>query len=373
MGEGIASVSLDLVRVVLTDIEPRRLEAARARIEAALAKRSASGAITDDEKRERSETLVTALNPAAVGASELVIEAVFEDLAVKRATFAELEKVVPPDTVLASNTSALPIAAIAEGLAHPGRVVGMHYFSPVPKMPLLEVVAPAGAAPWAVDTAVAFGIRQGKVVIVVGDGPGFYTTRVLAPLLNESMLLLGEGAAPEALEDALRDFGFPVGPLTLLDEVGLDVAAHVSGDLGAAFADRGHSPSGALGALVARGMLGRKAGRGFHLYRNGKKRGFNDEAIALVRHGEAEIPKPLIVERLVLSMVAEAARCLDEGILRSEEDGDLGAILGLGFPPFRGGPFAWSRSEGKREVAARLGALAAAHGPRFTPSRWFAE
>lgn len=372
MGEGIASVSLDLVRVVLADLDPKRLEGARASIESALEKRARAGAITEAEWRERSETLVTALNPAAVRESELVIEAVFEDLALKRKVFAELESAVAADTVLASNTSALPIAKIAAGLAHPERVVGMHYFSPVPKMPLLEIVAPAAAAAWAIDTAVAFGVRQGKVVIVVGDGPGFYTTRALAPLLNEAMILLGEGARPQALEDALRDFGFPVGPLTLLDEVGLDVAAHVSKDLGDAFAGRGHRPSDALAALVSRGMLGRKSGRGFYLYRDSKKRGFNDEALGLIaRTGEREVPPEALSERLVLSMVAEAAHCLDEGILRSEEDGDLGAILGLGFPPFRGGPFAWSRSEGKSAVARRLEALAVAHGPRFAPAEWF--
>ncbi|MCA1732054.1 MAG: hypothetical protein LC732_00445, partial [Acidobacteria bacterium] len=372
MGEGIASVSLDLTRVVLTDVDPRRLEQARETIEAALRKRAASGAITEEERRERFARLATALNPAAVGESELVIEAVFEDLALKRKILAELEAAVGADTVLASNTSALPIARISAELAHPERVVGMHYFSPVPKMPLLEVVAPAGAAPWAVETAVGFGIRQGKVVIVVGDGPGFYTTRALAPLLNEAMLLLAEGAAPRIVEDALRSFGFPVGPLTLLDEVGIDVAAHVSADLGTAFAARGHRPSSALGILAGGGMLGRKSGRGFYIYRNGKKRGLNPEALKAIGPAEgAEIPERDVAERLVLAMVAEAARCLDDGILRSEEDGDLGAILGLGFPPFRGGPFAWSRSEGKREIARRLEALAEAHGPRFAPAAWF--
>ncbi|HSN67808.1 MAG TPA: 3-hydroxyacyl-CoA dehydrogenase NAD-binding domain-containing protein [Thermoanaerobaculia bacterium] len=374
MGEGIASVSLDLVRVVLADVDHARLEKARASIERTLSRRAESGAITEDEKRERSSTLMTAINPASAGECELVIEAVFEDLALKRKLFRELEAVSGPDAVLASNTSALPIAKIAEGLARPERVVGMHYFSPVPKMPLLEVVAPASAAGWAVDTAVAFGIRQGKVPIVVGDGPGFYTTRTLAPLLNEAMLLLGEGAPPQKLEDALRNFGFPVGPLTLLDEVGLDVAAHVSSDLGEAFAARGHRPSSALAALVGEGMLGRKSGRGFYLYHDGKKRGFNPAALkAIGQPAAAAIPESDIEERLVLSMVAEAARCLDDGILRSEEDGDLGAILGLGFPPFRGGPFAWSRSEGKGEVARRLDALAAAHGARFAPPAWFRE
>ncbi|HEY0591246.1 MAG TPA: 3-hydroxyacyl-CoA dehydrogenase NAD-binding domain-containing protein, partial [Thermoanaerobaculia bacterium] len=376
MGEGIASVALDVARVVLTDVDPKRLEAARASIEASLGRGVQAGGITDEERRERAATLVTALGPAAVAGSEIVIEAVFEDLSLKRKLFAELEVVVAPDTVLASNTSALPIAKIADGLAHPERVVGMHYFSPVPKMPLLEVVAPPRAAAWAVDTAVAFGVRQGKIAIVVGDGPGFYTTRALAPLLNEAMLLLREGAGAEAIEDGLRDFGFPVGPLTLLDEVGLDVAAHVSTDLGAAFAARGHAPSDALAALVARGMLGRKSGAGFHLYKGGAKRGWNEDALALARgtaEGEREIPRALVVERLVLSMVAEAARCLDDGILRSEEDGDLGAILGLGFPPFRGGPFAWSRSEGKRNVRRRLETLAASQGPRFAPSAWFQE
>lgn len=371
MGEGIASVTLDRHPVVLEDLDPERLRKARASIGRSLEKRANAGALTSDEAAERASRLVTSSALDDLAGCDLVIEAVFEDLSLKRELFRELEDLVGEDAVLASNTSALPIARIAEGLRRPERAIGMHYFSPVPKMPLLEIVAPAAASPRAVERARAFGIAQGKVPIVVGDGPGFYTTRVLAPLLNEAMLLLEEGAPPALVESSLRDFGFPVGPLTLLDEVGIDVAAHVSRDLGEAFAAAGHRPSAALEQLVAAGTLGRKAGRGFFVYRDGKKKGLDEEVLRMIAPDGSRGAPDGIVDRMVLAFVNEAARALDEGILRSEEDGDLGAVLGLGFPPFRGGPFTWARTEGKANAGGRLRSLAQQHGPRFQPAKWF--
>lgn len=374
MGEGIASVSLDLQTVVLEDLDRQRLENACASIRRTIEKRVSSGSLSSGDGEERMARLVAAGSLEELRGCDLVIEAVFEDLSLKREIFASLERIVPEHAILASNTSALPIGRISERLHHPERVVGMHYFSPVPKMPLLEIVAPVRADERAVERVRSFGIAQGKIPIVVGDGPGFYTTRVLAPLLNEAMLLLEEGTRPEAIESAARDFGFPVGPLTLLDEVGLDVAAHVSRDLGEAFAANGHRPSVALQRLVEAGILGRKSGRGFFVYRDGHKRGFDENVLQQIAPAErrrSEAPAD-VTDRIVLAFVNEAARALDDGILRSEQDGDLGAVLGLGFPPFRGGPFAWSRSEGKPEVARRLRALEQSLGPRFNPARWFA-
>jgi 3-hydroxyacyl-CoA dehydrogenase / enoyl-CoA hydratase / 3-hydroxybutyryl-CoA epimerase len=368
MGEGIASVSIDRVSVVFQDVNAEAVERAGNRIRDSLDRRMRSGAIRREDASERSERLITAASIEGMAGCDLVIEAVFEDLELKRRIFAELERVVEPQAILASNTSAIPIAKIAERLRYPERVLGMHYFSPVPKMPLLEIVAPEAADADIVDSARAFGLWQGKTVIVVGDGPGFYTTRILSPYLYETILLLGDGAEPAEIDDAIRAFGFPVGPVTLLDEVGLDVAAHVARDLGEAFSHRGFAPSAALEKAVQAGRLGRKNGCGFFNYKKGRRGALDPSILPIMGFGpRRKIEPQQIVDRLVLAMVAEALRCLADGTLRSEEDGDLGAVLGLGFPPFLGGPFAWVASQGRNRVDERLTELAGRYGERFKP------
>jgi 3-hydroxyacyl-CoA dehydrogenase/enoyl-CoA hydratase/3-hydroxybutyryl-CoA epimerase len=381
MGEGIAAVSLPLAPVVLRDLSEEALARAARGIHSSFARRVRSGALTRLERDRRWNALTATTDLAELSRADLVVEAVFEDLALKRRVLAEVEAVVAENAVFASNTSALEIGRIAEGARNPSRVVGMHYFSPVPKMPLLEVVVGRQTSPEALATARAFGQAQGKTVVVVRDGPGFYTTRILAPYMNEAILLLDEGAAIEELDAALRDFGFPVGPATLLDEVGIDVAAHVATDLGAAFASRGASPSPTLAKLEAAGVLGRKAGKGFFLYptegRGGKGKGKAspgpkrvNPAVYSFFGGPSRRPVPAgeMADRLSLLMVNEAAFCLDEGILSSAKDGDLAAILGLGFPPFRGGPFRHVDALGASAIVARLEELAGRHGPRFSPA-----
>lgn len=378
MGEGIAAVSLPLAPVVLRDLSEEALSRAARGIASSLSRRVRAGAITRLERDRRWNALTATADLSELRRSDLVVEAVFEELALKRRVLAEVEAVVSEDAVFASNTSALEIGKIAEGARNPSRVVGMHYFSPVPKMPLLEVVVGRQTSPEALATARAFGQAQGKTVVVVKDGPGFYTTRILAPFMNEAILLLDEGAVIEELDAALRDFGFPVGPATLLDEVGIDVAAHVAGDLGAAFASRGASPSPTLAKLKEAGVLGRKAGKGFFLYpkagdprsraKGGAKQVNRDVYSFFGGASRRSVPAPLMVDRLSLLMVNEAAWCLDEGILSSPADGDLAAILGLGFPPFRGGPFRHVDALGAAAVVARLEELAARHGSRFSPA-----
>ena len=368
MGEGIASVSVDRVPVVLEDVNGDSVARASRRIRESLDRRMRSGSISGDEATERFERLTTATSIEGLAECDLVVEAVYEDLELKRGIFAELERVVDPRAILASNTSAIPIAKIADGLRHPERVVGMHYFSPVPKMPLLEIVAPGAADADVVESARAFGVRQGKTVIVVGDGPGFYTTRILSPYLYETILLLEDGAEPAEIDNAMRAFGFPVGPIVLLDEVGIDVAAHVARDLGEAFSHRGFAPSAALEKAVQAGRLGRKNGCGFYKYKKGRRGDLDPSILPVMGFGpRRKIEREQIVDRLAFAMVAEAQRCLADGTLRSEEDGDLGAVLGLGFPPFLGGPFAWVALQGKKRVDEHLSELAARHGERFTP------
>ncbi len=377
MGAGVASVSLGLCPVVVRDLSDEVLGRAAKTVDDGLKKQVRSGAIRAvDADRRRSRLLLTTEVDDLEGA-DLVIEAVFEDLELKRRVLAEVEERVSAAAVFASNTSALPIAEIAAHAHYPERVIGMHYFSPVPKMPLLEIVVAEKTARWAVDTARAFGTAQGKTCIVVKDGPGFYTTRILAPFLNEAVLLVEEGAAVEDVDRAMKDFGYPVGPLALIDEVGIDVGAHVARDLGRAFADRGLEGSGAMPRMLEAGLDGRKNGRGFYLYPATKKKGpkpVNRKVYELLGGaGRRQIAATEIQDRLALLMVNEAVHCLQEGVISSPRDGDLGAILGLGFPPFRGGPFRYVDTVGRGKIVARLEELAAAHGERFQPAGMLAE
>jgi len=301
---------------------------------------------------------------------DLVVEAVFEDLELKRRVLQEVEARARPETIFASNTSSLPISGIAAASARPETVVGMHYFSPVEKMPLLEVVVTEQTADWVTATAVDLGKRQGKTVIVVRDGAGFYTSRILAPYMNEAAWLLAEShAAIDQIDDVMTDWGFPVGPVVLLDEVGIDVAAKVAKILFEAFGDR-LKPPDTMDALLSDGRLGRKSGRGFYRYEAGTKAGVDPSVYAAIGQDEERrrLPPGKIQRRLGLAMVNEAARCLQEGILRSARDGDIGAIFGLGFPPFFGGPFSYVDRVGAAEVVRRLERLEAQHGRRFEPA-----
>jgi 3-hydroxyacyl-CoA dehydrogenase/enoyl-CoA hydratase/3-hydroxybutyryl-CoA epimerase len=323
---------------------------------------------------------------AGFSKTDLVVEAVFEEIQIKQDVMRELDRVLPAETVIASNTSALPITEIAHNSRHPERVVGMHFFSPAERMPLLEVVRPAGAADWAVERAVAVGTKMGKTVIVVGDMPGFYTSRVLGVMMNEAAILLGEGADMAAVDRAMTSFGFPVGPFVLFDEVGLEVARHAGERIARAFGDRIPATRVVAGLVEAR-QTGKRVGAGFYIWPRtprvpralrglvqGPSRVANPAAYQLAgaprrRDFDAET----IQARLALLFVNEAIRCLDEGVLHSATDGDLGAVLGLGFPAFRGGPFHYADSLGPETLAARLQTLAEAHGQRYAPAGMLVE
>jgi 3-hydroxyacyl-CoA dehydrogenase/enoyl-CoA hydratase/3-hydroxybutyryl-CoA epimerase len=295
-----------------------------------------------------------------------VIEAVFEDLEVKQNVIAELEKVVPVHAIIASNTSSLPIGGLAAGATHPERIVGMHFFSPVHKMPLLEVVQAAQSSPQAVAGAVEAGRKMGKTVIVVQDGPGFYTTRVLGFMVQEAGQILAQGAAIEEIDRAMTAFGFPVGPLALSDEVGLDVASHVAEILQSAFGDR-FTTSSAVQQMVRMGRLGRKSRSGFYDYSGRRKK--PDPAVYALRDAEPQhLERDFIQRRLVLAFTNEAARCLEEGVIASARDGDVGAILGIGFPPFLGGPFRHADALGVSGIVEQLKQMEYAYGSRFAPA-----
>jgi 3-hydroxyacyl-CoA dehydrogenase / enoyl-CoA hydratase / 3-hydroxybutyryl-CoA epimerase len=304
---------------------------------------------------------------------DLIIEAVFEDLELKRKILVETEAYVKEDAIFASNTSSLPIGDIATAAKRPEQVIGMHYFSPVPRMPLLEIIVTDKTADWVKATALDVGIRQGKTVIIVNDGPGFYTTRILAPLLNEALEVLNEGGDIKEIDRAMRQFGYPVGPFALLDEVGIDVGAHVSKVLGPLFATRGAKPNTAMERLFQAGYKGRKNNRGFYLYgdRSGKeKKKVINEGIYEFFGGNKrrKFDAREIQNRLALAMVNEAVLCLQDGVLQSPRDGDIGAVFGLGFPPFLGGPFRYIDCQGLHKILSLLEELEKQHGPRFTPA-----
>jgi 3-hydroxyacyl-CoA dehydrogenase/enoyl-CoA hydratase/3-hydroxybutyryl-CoA epimerase len=305
--------------------------------------------------------------------ADLVVEAVFEDLEVKRAVLREVEAVTTPACIFASNTSTIPIARIAEASRHPETVIGMHFFSPVHRMPLLEIIVAEKTAKETVVTAVAFGRKMGKTVIVVQDRPGFFINRILSPYMVEAGHLLAEGAPIEQLDRVMTRWGFPVGPITLMDEVGLDVAVKAGGVMREALGDR-VSPAIRLEAMVQAGRLGRKNGKGFFRYEGGKKVGVEESVYGVLGVTRGAGPsEDEIRERLSLAMLNESARALEEGVIRQPRDGDIGAIFGIGYPPFRGGPFRTMDQMGTAAVADALGCLAGRLGARFAPAGILAD
>ena len=375
MGSGIAFVSVNAglaVRVRERDdaSAAKALASVRGHLDERVKRRS-----IDKLERQATMRLLTATTDwSGFEGVDLLIEAVFEDLALKQDMVRAFEK-MNPRGIFASNTSSIPIGRIAEGSAHPETVLGMHYFSPVQKMPLLEVIATPRTAPEVVATAVAVGKRQGKTVIVVNDGPGFYTSRILAPYMNEAAELLVEGAAIEDIDGALTDFGMPVGPITLLDEVGIDVGSKVGKILHQAFGER-MAPPKALERVIADGRLGRKSRKGFYLYGEKAKKKEVDATVYDLLPGGAKrkkLSRDEIAERIVLQFVNEAIRCLGERILRSARDGDVGAIFGLGFPPFRGGPFRYADAIGPKALLDRMERWHDRFGDRFEPAPLLVE
>lgn len=304
---------------------------------------------------------------------DLVIEAVFEDLALKQKMVGEVEQYCAPHTIFASNTSSLPIGDIAAFAQRPEQVIGLHFFSPVEKMPLVEVIPHAGTSEQTIATTVKLAKKQGKTPIVVADKAGFYVNRILAPYIAEAMRMLVEGESVEHIDNALVKFGFPVGPIQLLDEVGIDTGIKILPILETAYGERFSAPASLIQAILNDDRKGRKNGRGFYLYgkkgRKSKKQ--VDSAVyslagMAARHNQCSAEQ--VAERCVMLMLNEAARCMDEGIIRSARDGDIGAVFGIGFPPFLGGPLRYMDSLGAGEVVARLQRLATQYGSRFTPS-----
>lgn len=377
MGAGIAEVSInDGINVLLKDINQEMISSAHKGIYNTYQKRVAKKSMTHIELEEKMALLSGSLNYSDLDNQDLIIEAVFEDLKLKQNILADCEANCKQDTIFATNTSALPIKAVAAKAKNPELVIGMHYFSPVPKMPLLEIIKTEKTADWVVATCYEVGVRQGKTCIVVNDGPGFYTTRILAPLMNEAQLLLDEGGDILQIDREMNLFGFPVGPITLADEVGIDVGAHImSGDLMTEMLKLrpNFKVSTTLLEISKAGYKGRKNKKGFYQYdEKGKKiHGKVDAEIYKYYGGNnrTKFNTEEIHMCCAMAMVNEAALCLQENIIENPLDGDIGAVFGLGFPPFRGGPFRYVDTIGAKKAVEILQDLEQKYGARFKPAQ----
>ncbi|HWW61800.1 MAG TPA: 3-hydroxyacyl-CoA dehydrogenase NAD-binding domain-containing protein, partial [Thermoanaerobaculia bacterium] len=300
--------------------------------------------------------------------SDAVVEAVVENVGIKRQVLAEFEALAKPGAIFASNTSTIPITLIAAEAKHPENVVGMHFFNPVDRMPLVEVIRGEKTSDVAMVTVANFARKLGKTVVYCNDGPGFVVNRILGPYMNESGFLLEEGNTIESLDKAMIDFGMPMGPAALLDEVGIDVAAKVSVILGDAFGAR-MQKSKVVDALYADGRHGKKNGRGLYLYEDGKRKGPDPSVYKLLGIKSPHPANPTaVVERMLLGMINEAALILDEKIVASAAELDLAMIMGTGFPPFRGGLLRYADSLGTPYILARLDELSSRVGPRYNAS-----
>ena len=304
---------------------------------------------------------------------DVVIEAVFENLALKQQMVADIEQFANPETIFASNTSSIPISEIAAHAARPEQVIGLHYFSPVDKMPLVEVIPHTKTRAETISTVVALAKKQGKIPVVVGDSPGFYVNRILAPYINEALHCLMAGEPIEHIDNALVKFGFPVGPIQLLDETGIDVGTQIMPVLEQAYGKR-FTPPPELGAILADNRRGRKNSRGFYLYpaklKNNKKQVDAHIYKLLGVTPVARLTGEEIAERCVLILLNEAVRCLDEGVISRIRDGNIAGVLGIGFPPFLGGPFQYINQQGVGQVVARMRSLARQYGERFSPCEY---
>ena len=372
MGSGIAEVSVDKgdYRVLLKDQTIENAAKGEQGIWKSLNDKAKKRIITEFERDQTASKVTGVDSYDGFNAVDVVIEAVFEDLELKRNIVKQIESSTPDHTIFASNTSSLPISEIAKGAKRPENIIGMHYFSPVQKMPLLEIITTDETADWVTQTAFQVGVNQGKNVIVVGDGPGFYTTRILAPYMNEALLLLEERASIEFLDKIMKDFGYPVGPMALFDEVGIDVGAHVAETMAPMFSERGVKATSKADELLEAGFKGRKNKMGMYKYNSGKKKEVNTEVYSYFGGSNRSNPDKEIAQlRMALTMINEAAWCLEEGILKSPTDGNLGAILGLGFPPFLGGPFRYIDQQGAQNVVDRLNSYVDQFGPRFKPAQ----
>jgi 3-hydroxyacyl-CoA dehydrogenase/enoyl-CoA hydratase/3-hydroxybutyryl-CoA epimerase len=370
MGGGIAQLIADKgIPVRLKDLRGDALLAALRHASKIWREQVDRKRLTPRGMRQKLGFIAPTLDDSGLSRVDIVLEAVVENLDVKQKVLAALEERVGARTVFASNTSTIPISDIAARAVRPECVVGMHFFNPVHRMPLVEVIAGQRSSPEAVSTVHAFALALGKVPIVVRDAPGFLVNRILMLYFNEALRFLAEGVSIDEADSSMQAFGLPLGPFALMDEIGLDTGQHAAAVLEGAFGKRIGAATPILQAIVAGGRLGKKNGRGFYIYKSGR-RTHPDPAVPKLAGAVAPLHLPVetLQERMVLAMVNEATTCLEDGVVREPRDVDVAMVYGTGFPPFRGGLLRYADSIGPAVLVDRLSRLADAHGERFRPA-----
>ena len=375
MGAGITDVSINKgMDVILKDLNEEVVSNAKKNIWKNIFKKV--------KRKQIKETQAKSVIQKAIGQTSfegfqnvnIVIEAIVENMEVKKNVIKQLEGVCKDDFIFASNTSSLPLTEMSEAAKKPENVIGMHYFSPVPKMPLLEIIKTAKTSEETLSTCYDLGIKQGKTCIVVNDMPGFYVNRILCPYLIEALLMIEEGVSIEDIDGAITKLGMPIGPITLLDEVGIDVGAHVmSGNMADLLKGReGFKINHSMPKMFEAGLHGRKSKKGFYNYNEKKgrlkKSSPNQDVYNYFGNPKSnKLSSEEITERTMLMLLNEAVWCLEDNILQNAKDGDIGAVLGVGFLPWSGGPFSYMNLLGIDHVVERMQHYAKIHGPKFNP------
>ena len=380
MGSGIGVVSaLRGFSLAIQDVEDAPILDIRKSIREALDKRVGRKAISGYEADEIFSRIKTGFGTDLFEDVDMVIETAQENLELKQQLLVETEEVIPEGAIYATGTSGISIKDIARASQRPEQVIGLNYFYPVQDMMLLEIVTTPQTPDWVIATATEMGIAQGKICIVVKDGPGFFTNRILAAMFRETMTLLKEGADIVKIDYVLEKFGFSYGPVALMDRIGFEVLHYGNkGRVEELFESRGYEQTNFMARMVEKGYLGKKNGKGFYQYDESSGRKVKGEVNKDIyeffggrkRRAFSSIR---IQHRIALSMVNEAAHCLGEGIIRSPRDGDIGAIFGPGFPPFLGGPFRFADSMGMSKMIHMLRELEEDYGRRFAPAPIFHE
>jgi 3-hydroxyacyl-CoA dehydrogenase / enoyl-CoA hydratase / 3-hydroxybutyryl-CoA epimerase len=374
MGAGIAQwISARKLPVILRDINTEQVGKGMATIAKLYRDGVKRHLLTAHEAGARMDRVYPAPAEVSLRHADIVIEAAVENLELKKKIFQRLDELVSPDTVLATNTSALPISEMAASTRHPERVVGLHFFNPVHRMHLVEVITARQTAPEILQRALRFAQQIGKLPVIVKDSPGFLVNRILIPYLIEAGNLFEAGAKVEDLDEAMLDFGMPMGPMRLLDEVGLDVALHVAETLAVHFGDRMKVP-GCIRKMTGTGLLGRKSGNGFYLHEKLKEAKPNPQiSIHVQSQNTRAISREELQERMVFLMVNEAARCLEEQIVTDPADVDFAMIMGTGFAPFRGGPLRYTDTVGAARLVEAMNHLVASGTAHFEPCKLLAR